>query len=84
MKKKPGVLLYFEHLSCLKDLSDAQVGRLLRAALHYGETWEEPELGDDIQVEAVWPFLRLQVELDDARYLKRVERQRKKEKRDGE
>lgn len=76
MGNKPGIMLYFEMLPCLQEISDAQMGRLVRAMLAYGETGEEPRLADDPALKMAWPFVRLRLDQDEQRYRRRVTQSR--------
>ena len=73
MMKKPGIMLYFELMPCLQRLDDAQKGRLLWGMLAYGRDGEEPDFDSDEALAMAWPFVRLRLDQDEERYLKKVE-----------
>ena len=66
MKKKPGVMVYFELRGMLKLLSDAEKGKLFEAILEYGETGCVGELTDTLRV--AWPLIQMRLDLDNTRY----------------
>ena len=66
MKRKPGVMVYFEIRGMLKLLSDAEKGKLFEAILEYGETGMEQELDDKLKI--AWPLIRMRLDMDNTRY----------------
>ena len=66
MKKKPGVMVYFDLRGMLKLLTDAEKGKLFEAILEYGETGIESELDDKLKV--AWPLIRMRLDMDNTRY----------------
>ena len=66
MKKKPGVMVYFELRGMLKLLPDEEKGKLFEAILAYGETGEVPELSPTLRV--AWPLIQMRLDLDTSRY----------------
>ena len=66
MKKKPGVMVYFDLRGMLKLLTDAEKGKLFEAILAYGETGMESELDDKLKV--AWPLIRMRLDMDNTRY----------------
>lgn len=68
MLDKPGVMIYFELIECLKHLTDDQAGKLFRAILHYGATRQELPLTDSLL--PLWPIIRMRLDTDDQRYFK--------------
>ena len=66
MKKKPGVMVYFELRGMLRLLPDAEKGQLFEAILAYGETGEVPELSPTLKV--AWPLIQMRLDLDSSRY----------------
>ena len=66
MKKKPGVMVYFELRGMLKLLSDAEKGKLFEAILEYGETGCVGELTDTLRV--AWPLIQMRLDADTDRY----------------
>ena len=70
MKRKPGVMVYFELRGMLKLLSDAEKGQLFEAILDYGETGETGELTDTLKI--VWPLIQDRLDKDSFQYDKKV------------
>ena len=66
MKKKPGVMIYFELRGMLKLLTDQEKGRLFEAILTYGETGWVPELSPTLKV--AWPLIQMRLDMDTERY----------------
>ena len=66
MKKKPGVMVYFELRGMLKLLSDAEKGQLFEAILEYGDTGETGELSPTLKV--AWPLIQMRLDIDNSRY----------------
>ena len=74
-KPMPGVMLYFDRLSFLDRLDDAQTGRLFRAVIRYARDGEEPEI-DDVMFGGAWDVLRPMVDYDVQRYAEVSEKRR--------
>ena len=74
-KQMPGVMLYFDRLSFLDRLDDAQTGRLFRAVIHYARDGEVPEI-DDAMVGVAWDILRPMLDYDAQRYAEVSEKRR--------
>ena len=70
MKKKPGVMVYFDLRKMLKLLPDNEKGKLFEAILDYGETGEEGELSDTLRI--VWPLIKVRLDSDSLQYDKKV------------
>ena len=66
MKKKPGVMIYFDMRGMLKLLPDAEKGKLFEAILEYGDTGKVGELTDTLQI--VWPLIQNRLDKDSLRY----------------
>ena len=66
MKKKPGVMVYFELRAMVKMLPDAEKGKLFEAILDYGETGITPPLTDTLKI--AWPLIKYQLDADNSRY----------------
>ena len=66
MKKKPGVMIYFELRGMLKLLPDEEKGKLFDAILEYGETGNVPELSPTLRV--AWPLIQMRLDADTDRY----------------
>ena len=70
MKKKPGVMVYFDLRGMLKLLPDAEKGKLFEAILEYGETGSVGELTDTLRI--VWPLIQRRLDSDSLQYDKKV------------
>ena len=66
MKKKPGVMVYFELRGMLKLLPDEEKGKLFEAILEYGETGNIGALSPTLKV--AWPLIQMRLDMDNARY----------------
>ena len=66
MKKKPGVMVYFELRGMLKLLPDNEKGKLFEAILEYGETGKVGSLTDTLKV--AWPLIQMRLDSDTLRY----------------
>lgn len=66
MKKKPGVMVYFELRGMLKLLPDAEKGKLFEAILEYGETGKVGELTETLRI--AWPLIQRRLDTDSFRY----------------
>ncbi|MCD7929381.1 MAG: DUF6291 domain-containing protein, partial [Clostridiales bacterium] len=63
MGERMGTFLYFEDAQQFQLLSDAQVGRVMRALLRYAQEGEQAQLEDDPLLVMMFRFLAA----DDAR-----------------
>lgn len=70
MKKKPGVMVYFDLRKMLKLLPDTEKGKLFEAILDYGETGKVGELTDTLRI--VWPLIQHKLDKDSFEYDKKV------------
>ena len=70
MKKKPGVMVYFELRKMLKLLPDSEKGKLFEAILDYGETGKVGELTDTLQI--VWPLIQNKLDTDSLQYDRKI------------
>ena len=70
MKKKPGVMVYFDLRGMLKLLPDAEKGKLFEVILEYGETGCVGELTDTLRI--VWPLIQRRLDVDSLQYDKKV------------
>ena len=70
MSEKPGVMIYFDMLDCLKQMTDRQAGLLFRCILEYASTGKEPEIPDSLRI--IWPMLRMRMDTDHQRYKLKV------------
>ena len=75
VKPMPGVMLYFDRLSFLDRLDDAQTGRLFRAVIRYARDGEEPEI-DDVMFGMAWDVLQPMLDYDAQRYAEVSEKRR--------
>ena len=66
-------ILYHEQIDALEDLSDEQLGRLIRCLDKYlFGTLKESEVDKDIRL--VFKFMKTQINIDKKKYEKRVEK----------
>jgi hypothetical protein len=70
MKKKPGVMIYFELRGVLKLLTDAEKGKLFEAILEYGDSGSMPSLDGSLAV--IWPLIQRRLDTDNIQYDKTV------------
>ncbi len=70
MKKKPGVMIYFDMRRMVKLLTDEETGKLFEAILDYGETGCAGELTDTLRI--VWPLIQQRLDIDSFQYDKKV------------
>ena len=69
-------ILYHEQIDALEDLSDEQLGRLIRCLDKYlFGTLKESEVDKDIRL--VFKFMKTQINIDKKKYEKRVEKNKK-------
>ena len=74
-KQMPGVMLYFDRLSFLDRLDDAQAGRLFRAVIRYARDGEVPAI-EDTMFGVAWDILRPMLDYDAQRYAEVSEKRR--------
>ena len=74
-KQMPGVMLYFDRLSFLDRLDDAQTGRLLRAVIRYARDGEAPVI-EDTMFGMAWDVLQPMLDYDAQRYAEVSEKRR--------
>ena len=72
MKKKPGVMIYFEICDALELLTNEQRGQIMMAILDYGQRGITPEF-EDATLAICWSFVKKRLDADDERYWKTVE-----------
>ena len=70
MKKKPGVMVYFDMRKMVKLLTDSDKGKLFEAILDYGETGQIGELTDTLRI--IWPLVQNRLDIDSLQYDKKV------------
>ena len=74
-KQMPGVMLYFDRLSFLDRLDDAQTGRLFRAVIRYARDGEAPVI-EDTMLGMAWDVLQPMLDYDAQRYAEVSEKRR--------
>ena len=75
VKPMPGVMLYFDRLSFLDRLDDAQTGRLFRAVIRYARDGEAPVI-EDTMFGMAWDVLQPMLDYDAQRYAEVSEKRR--------
>ena len=70
MKKKPGVMVYFDMRRMVKLLTDSDKGKLFEAILDYGETGSVGELTDTLRI--IWPLIQHRLDTDSLQYDKKI------------
>lgn len=68
MKKPKIINLFIDTYTELSQLSDAQVGRLIKAVLVYADHGETPDFSDDIGVSLMFSFFKKQIDRDFKKY----------------
>ena len=68
--EKPGVMVYFDVMDSMEQLSGEQCKRLIIAIRDYGRDGKEPTLEDDEILRLIWPFVSSTLNRDDERYNK--------------
>ena len=63
---RPGIMIYFDMLSPIRVLSDADKGRLLLAMLEYGQDGTEPNF--DGMLALAWEFAKPKLDKDNEEY----------------
>ena len=82
MSERPGIILYFDTMEpILRFLPDDSLGALVRAAIHYAQTGEVPDIGEDKTFCFVWETLRQKLDRDDEAYQARCEKNRENARR---
>lgn len=66
-KQRPGVMIYFEIIPVLSEMTDQQVGQFFRAALLYARDGVKPEFTDSA-LRMVWPMVQARLDADGERY----------------
>ena len=69
-KTKPGVMVYFDMLPVIAQLSNADKGKLFQAILEYAQLGVVPEL--PAKLRPLWPMITSRMDHDDIRYQKTV------------
>ena len=76
MKKRPGVMLYFDRMTFLDRLDMTQRGELITAIIDYARDGAVPEINDPM-LGMAWDVLRPVLDLDAERYEAICERNRR-------
>ena len=77
MIEKPGIMLYFDVIGPLaKHLEDDEFGALIRFAVDYSMTGEEPDIDVFSPVSMAWDILMPHLDRDTERYRARLEQSR--------
>ena len=66
MNQKPGVMIYFDLLPAIENLTAADCGNLLRAMLEYGSKKTIPPLTK--RVGLLWPMIQMRLDRDEMQY----------------
>lgn len=75
--EKPGMMLYFDVIGPLaKHLEDDEFGELIRCAMDYSMTGEEPDIDVFSPVSMAWDILMPHLDRDTERYLSKREASR--------
>ncbi len=77
MGNRPGFMVFYDRVSFLDRLTDAQCGQLFRAMMDYAREGIEP-FWDEIALEVAWDVVRPMLDEDARRYQEVVERNRAK------
>ena len=75
MGKAPGFMVYYDRVSFLDRLTDAQCGQLFRAMMDYAKDGVEP-FWDEIALEVAWDVVQPMLDEDARRYQEIVEQNR--------
>lgn len=77
MASKEGVVLYYEILEQLEDLTDEQFGKVMRAIIKYDKTGEIADF-DDISVKISFKCVKPTIDRNKEKYQSKCEMQRQK------
>lgn len=93
-KDRPGVIMYFDAITTIDKLSDKGAGQFLKACLHYGRDFIDPEFKCDdpleqVRIETLWEQIKPRIQKDGENWKDSVigghfARYRDRCKRDGE
>lgn len=70
MDERPGIILYFNLLDKLDDMTCEEVGTIIVALKHYAKTGEEPAF-EDRYFKSIWADFRAACDNDAKRYEER-------------
>lgn len=73
---KDNFILYTQQYSVLESMTDEQLGKLLRALYLYSRDGVEPDFGNDGMLKMAFGFIRMQIDLSNAKYEEKRERLR--------
>lgn len=68
MKTPKGFFTYFHHEAVLRALTDRDAGRLYKDLLHYGNTGELPDYGDNTGLNVAFTLFRTEIDYNFDRY----------------
>lgn len=83
MKKPKIINLFIDTYTELSQLSDAQVGRLIKAILVYADHGETPDFSDDIGVSLMFSSMKKQIDRDFKKYTDLCEKRSQAGKKGG-
>lgn len=63
-KKRNYVKIYHEYISAFERLSDAQLGRLVKAMLKYGMNGTPQDFSDDVMLDVAWAVISGHIDRD--------------------
>lgn len=66
MNQKPGVMIYFDMLPAIKNLSKTDKGILFEAILEYGLYKSIPQLPQKVMI--LWPLVQMRLDRDEMQY----------------
>lgn len=70
-KSKPGILLYFDQVEAFEYFTDEEVGKVVRAALRFGQFGEDTTFPDRA-LQTVWHSIKLSVIRDQEAYFRGI------------
>ena len=70
MSRKPGVMIYFDLLPAIRNLSNSEKGILFEAILEYGNCRKQSTLTPKTQI--IWPLIQQRLDYDEMQYTKAV------------
>lgn len=76
MAERPGIMLYFDLLPTIEELTDNEAGQLLRSMLNYGANGAIPDFADRT-MKVIWKTIQPRIDHDAQRYQKVVVPKRK-------
>ena len=67
--EKPGVMLYFDVIDSMRELSGDECKELIVALEDYGKDGKEPDFKDNKALKSLWPVIRSGLNRDNERYV---------------